>query len=211
MNFNSVKYLLLFFLPVLLSFSKKADNTVTIGTQVWAQKNLDVETYRNGDPIPHVQDSAEWSVLNTGAWCYYEGISDYGRIYGKLYNWYAVNDPRGLAPPGWRVPGNEDWEILTEEQGGLAEAGGKLKAVRLWEGINNGATDFTGFSALPAGGRRGSGMFAGFGTYTTFWTSDSIPDNRDYAWGWAMDTNKTSIGQIRFYKGAAFSVRVIKE
>lgn len=211
MNFNSVKYLLLVFLPVLISCSKKADHTVTIGTQVWANKNLNVETYRNGDPIPHVQDSAEWSVLNTGAWCYYEGTVDDGRIYGRLYNWYAVNDPRGLAPEGWRIPDNEDWNILTEYLGGHLVAGGKLKADELWEGINKGATNEAGFSVLPAGGRRGGGTFAGFGTYTTFWTSDSNPESKDSAWGWAMDTNNASIGHISFFKGAAFSVRLLKE
>lgn len=211
MNFGSVIKLLFVFLPVFVSCNKKTDNYVTIGAQVWKLKNLDVETYRNGDPIPHVQDSAEWSVLKTGGWCYYEGVSDYGRIYGKLYNWYAINDPRGLAPEGWRVPTNEDWNILIDKLGGRIVAGGKLKANRLWEGLNNGATNKTGFSVLPAGGRRGSGMFAGLGSYTAFWTSDSIPESRDYALGWAMDTNNASTGLIRFYKGAAFSVRLIQD
>jgi uncharacterized protein (TIGR02145 family) len=211
MNFNSVKYLLLVFLPVLLSCSKKADNTVTIGAQVWANKNLDVETYRNGDPIPHVQDSAEWSVLNTGAWCYYEDTVDDGRVYEKLYNWHAVNDPRGLAPEGWRIPENEDWTILINNLGGPLVAGGKLKAPELWEGPNKGAKNEKGFSALPAGGRRGSGIFAGYGTYAAFWTSNPVPGRNDYAWGWAIDANKESIGHIAFYKGAAFSVRLMKE
>ena len=78
---------------------------VAICSQVWMNKNLDVSTYRNGDPIPNVTDPAIWAGLTTGAYCYYNNDSaTYAVVYGKLYNWYAVNDPRGLAPIGWHVP-----------------------------------------------------------------------------------------------------------
>jgi hypothetical protein len=84
---------------------------VTIGTQIWMNKNLDVSTYRNGNPIPQVQDSATWVNLTTGAWCYYQYNDPvYGYTYGKLYNWYAVNDPRGLAPIGWHLPSRTEME-----------------------------------------------------------------------------------------------------
>jgi uncharacterized protein (TIGR02145 family) len=83
--------------------------TVTIGTQVWMTKNLDVDRYRNGDIIPEVKDSIAWANLKTGAWCYYNNDPELGKIYGKLYNWYAVNDPRGLAPAGYHIPTDAEW------------------------------------------------------------------------------------------------------
>jgi uncharacterized protein (TIGR02145 family) len=82
------------------------------------RENLDVVTYRNGDIIPQVTDPSLWSSLTTGAWCYYNNDANNGGIYGKLYNWYAVNDPRGLAPEGWHVPTDEEWETLTNKLGG---------------------------------------------------------------------------------------------
>ena len=91
--------------------------TVTIGTQVWTSKNLDVATYRNGDVIPQVQDQDAWANLTTGAWCYYNNDPAYGDTYGKLYNWYAVTDPRGLAPQGWHIPNDVDWVILATALG----------------------------------------------------------------------------------------------
>ena len=87
--------------------------TIVIGTQQWMRENLDVVTYRNGDIIPQVTDATAWAALTTGAWCYYNNDSANGAIYGKLYNWYAVNDTRGLAPTGWHVPTDAEWTILT--------------------------------------------------------------------------------------------------
>ncbi len=91
-----------------IKFQVRAANeviqTVKIGNQIWMAKNLDVSTYRNGDIIPEVKDSVEWKNLTIGAWCYYNNDIKNGKIYGKLYNWYAVNDPRGLAPKGFHIP-----------------------------------------------------------------------------------------------------------
>ncbi len=127
--------------------------TVTIGTQIWTTKNLDVSTYRNGDPIPQVQDTVAWANLTTGAWCYYRNNTTNGAIYGKLYNWYAVNDPRGLAPIGYHIPTKSEWQILTDYLGGTYSAGGKMKSTgtQYWKYPNVGATNESGFSALPAG------------------------------------------------------------
>jgi hypothetical protein len=86
--------------------------TTTICDQTWMVKNLDVDHYRNGDPIPQVTDPAAWAALTTGAWCYYYNDPAIGAIYGKLYNWYAVNDPRGLAPVGWHIPTEPEWITL---------------------------------------------------------------------------------------------------
>src|SRR5215831_16247905 len=98
--------------------------SIKIGTQVWMNKNLDITHYRNGDPIPYVQGSAEWAALTTGAWCWFNNDSANGVIYGKLYNWYAVNDPRGLAPAGWHMPSDSEWTKLQTFLGGDSVAGG---------------------------------------------------------------------------------------
>ena len=92
--------------------------TIKIGKQKWMAENLNVSSYRNGDPIPQVQDKDEWAKLTTGAWCYYENDVENGKIYGKLYNWYAVNEPRGLAPEGWHISNDDEWGILIDRLGG---------------------------------------------------------------------------------------------
>ncbi|MFY7733742.1 MAG: FISUMP domain-containing protein [Bacteroidia bacterium] len=110
--------------------------TVSIGSQVWMTKNLDVETFRNGDPIPHAKTEEEWKKAAENkqpAWCYYDNDPANGAKYGKLYNWYAVNDPRGLAPAGYHVPSDAEWEILENHLGGDEVAGKKMKSKSGWE------------------------------------------------------------------------------
>jgi uncharacterized protein (TIGR02145 family) len=153
----------------------------------WMKRNLDVTTYRNGDPIPQVTDRKIWIGLNTGAWCYNNNDPANGKIYGKLYNWYAVNDPRGLAPKGWHVPSDEEWKELEMCLGmsrfladsidgtrrGIDE-GGKLKeaGTRHWRSPNEGATNESGFTGLPGGTRDGHfGYFSSIGELGCFWTS----------------------------------------
>ena len=99
-------------------------NTIKIGNQTWATRNLNLETYRNGEVIPQVQDANAWANLRTGAWCYYENNTANGSSYGKLYNWYAVNDPRGLAPKGYHIPSDAEWTILSDNLGD--EASGRI-------------------------------------------------------------------------------------
>jgi uncharacterized protein (TIGR02145 family) len=139
---------------------------VTIGSQIWSCENLNVSTYRNGDPIPEVTDPVAWTSLTTGAWCYYNNDPSNGAIYGKLYNWYAVNDPRGLAPQGWHVATESDWNKLVKHIDVGADtmcqncnqstiAGGKLKEIGVthWQSPNTGSTNSNNFSALPSGFR----------------------------------------------------------
>jgi uncharacterized protein (TIGR02145 family) len=129
---------------------------VSIGTQVWKTKNLDVANYRNGDAIPQVTDPAQWGNLTTGAWCWYNNDSaTYGATYGRLYNWYAVNDPRGLAPAGWHVPTDGEWTTLTNYLGGISNAGCAMKETGTahWQSANTGATNSSGFFGLPGGYR----------------------------------------------------------
>lgn len=146
---------------------------ITIGTQTWMCKSLDVSTYRNGDTIPQVTDSLAWANLKTGAWCYYNNDPAMGAIYGKLYNWYAVNDPRGLAPAGWHVPSYDEWMVLHNNIGGENHAGGKLKEVGTahWLSPNVGATDEVGFTALPGGERRSNGTYEFIGAWGFWWSS----------------------------------------
>lgn len=148
-------------------------STVTICSQVWMTKNLDVTTYRNGDPIPQVTDPAQWQSLTTGAWAYVNNDGSTNNHYGKIYNWYAVNDARGLAPTGWHIPSQTEYTTLNNCLGGDYVAGGKLKTSGTtdWMSPNSGATNSSGFSALPCGWRLTNGNYNGFGTQGWFWTS----------------------------------------
>lgn len=139
-------------------------NTIKIGDQCWTSENLNVTHYRNGDSIPCVTDSATWVNLTTGAYCDYNNDPSNSAIYGRLYNWYAVNDSRGLVPEGWHVPTYNDWAILKNSCGGEF-AGGYLKSNSSWDG-----SDSYGFSAIPAGFRN-NGKFQQLGTGTIFGSS----------------------------------------
>jgi uncharacterized protein (TIGR02145 family) len=161
-----------------ISFTTQStiSNEVTICNQVWMKKNLDVSVYRNGDPIPQVTDSVEWKNLTTGAWCYYNNDPVTGATYGKLYNWYAVNDVRGLAPQGWHIPSDTEWTILSNCLGGSGLAGGALKETgnAHWSTPNTSATDSSGFTALPGGLRNPGAVYSVFGylgQLGNFWSS----------------------------------------
>lgn len=148
--------------------------TVTIGKQEWMAENLNVEHYRNGDPVQQVKIYNDWKKLTTGACCYYENDSKYGKTYGKLYNWYAVNDPRGLAPEGWHIPSDAEWKQLEEVFGCFV---GKLKATTLWKSPNRGATNKSGFTALPGGFRVAFGVFLAIGLKCCFWSSSKVSNS----------------------------------
>ena len=149
---------------------------VVIGTQTWAGCNANVSTYANGDTIPYVDDPALWITLTTGAWCWYDNVSANGTTYGKLYNWYAVNDPRGIAPTGYHVPSEAEFITLTNYLGSDSVAGGKLKESGFchWLTPNTDATNTSGFSALPGGGRINTGAYTAIGAYGDWWTSTIV-------------------------------------
>lgn len=165
------------------SFSQVTDKdgntykTVKIGKQEWMAENLNVSHYRNGDEIPQVQDKEEWDKLTTGAWCYYENSSENGTTYGKIYNWYAVNDPRGLAPEGWHVPSDEEWTQLTDFLGGAENAGTKMKSTTGWD-ENFAGNNSSGFNALPGGYRTHDGYFSNKGRNALFWSSTEFNSQR---------------------------------
>jgi uncharacterized protein (TIGR02145 family) len=155
-------------------------NTVLIGTQIWLKENLKVTHYRNGDPIPNITDNSQWSTLLTGAYCDCDNTPSNSITYGKLYNWYAVHDSRNIAPTGWHVPTNAEWLILTNYLGGEDIAGGKLKEsdTTHWRSPNEGATNSSGFTALPGGfrsissiGNQQSGSFYNLESMGCWWSS----------------------------------------
>jgi uncharacterized protein (TIGR02145 family) len=161
-----------------VSLSPAADAlpTIQIGTQKWMSKNLDVAFYRNGDPIPQVTDPTAWAGLTTGAWCYYNNDPLQGNKYGKLYNWYAVNDPRGLAPQGWHIPSDAEWSTLVTTLVGASVAGGKMKEAGTvnWAAPNTGADNSSGFAGLPGGFRAFFGTSGGVGSNGNWWSSSEI-------------------------------------
>jgi len=159
--------------------------SVSICGIYWMDKNFEGTTYRNGDVIPQVTDAAQWASLTTGAWCYYNNDPAMGAIYGKLYNYYAIADPRGIAPTGWHVPDFHDFDSLQICEGATIandDAGGKLKEAGTvhWLSPNVLATNSTGFTGLPGGNRNGvDGLFTGINERGTFWTTaDYIDDTK---------------------------------
>ena len=181
---------------------------VTIGTQIWTKKNLDVTTYCNGDPIPQVTDPTAWAGLTTGAWCYYNNDPANGAIYGKLYNWYAVNDPRGLAPSGWHVPSDAEWNTLDTYLGGNSVAGGKMKTTTLWASPNIDATNSSGFSGLP-GGTSYHGTFYDVGFFGVWWSATER--NSSDAWAPYTYYNHGGLNGDYHNKERGFSVRLVKD
>jgi uncharacterized protein (TIGR02145 family) len=186
-------------------------NTVTIGTQVWMAENLKTSHYRNGDPIPQVTDSTQWENLGSGAWCYYNNDPANGTIYGKLYNWYTVNDPRDLAPQGWHIPTDAEWTTLTTFLGGGNVAGGKLKETGTshWLSPNFGATNESGFTGLPGGYRWYLGTFVYVGNYGVWWSSTE--DYTSNAWGRFLIYSGSYIYLGSSSKPIGFSVRCVKD
>jgi uncharacterized protein (TIGR02145 family) len=183
---------------------------IKIANKHWISKNLDVTRYRNGDPIPQVQDSAAWSNLTTGAWCYYENQTANGTVYGKLYNWYAMNDPRGIAPEGWHVPTDAEWTVMIDSLGGAAVAGGKLKAVTLWNSPNVGATNSSGFNALPGGLRYPFLQFNHKGQWGLWWSSTPSQMSPDLGHFVRLsDESQEVFGPNPFEKQYGYSIRLI--
>ncbi len=198
---------------------------VQICNQTWMTRNLDVTTYRNGDTIPEVTDITKLANLTTGAWCYYENDSANGKIYGKLYNWYAVNDPRGLAPYGWRVPSDEEWKELEiclgmtqAEADSMLSYRGTTQGSKLAGGYDLWADDrlrqqsdfnSSGFKGLPGGSVNDDGSFYAKG-YFARWLTTTEFDSKT-AICRLLTSNHTAIFRGKQYKTKFFSVRCLKD
>jgi uncharacterized protein (TIGR02145 family) len=147
--------------------------TIRIGTQIWSVSNLNVSTFRNGDSIPEAKSNKEWVAAGESgksAWCYYNNNPANGPKYGKLYNWFAVNDPRELAPAGWTLASDDDWGKLAFYLGGAGVAGNKMKSYSGWADDNNGTND-SGFTGLPGGYRVENGTFMNMGSIGIWWST----------------------------------------
>ena len=182
--------------------------SVTVCSQVWMLKNLDVSTYRNGDPIPLVTDNTQWSLLTTGAYCYYQNNTANGPVYGKLYNWFAVNDPRGLAPVGWHVPTDAECTTLSTCVTGI---GGNLKETGTthWQLPNIGATNSSGWTGLPGGRRDDVGSFWSLGFNCSWWSSTLYLTT--YGWNRSIYYDSNTIDRNNPRKQFGFSVRCDKD
>lgn len=194
--------------------------TVQIGEQVWMAENLKVTHYRNGEPIPNVPDNDEWINLLSGAYCNYDNDAGNVATYGRLYNWYALNDSRGLAPEGWHVPSDEEWKQLemflgmsqeeadktgyrgTDENEKLKETG-----TTHWLDPNDG-TNESGFTALPGGNRHSNGAYMAKGGGAVFWTATE--DNDTMAFYRTLWLGHSGIRRGSFYKIAGNSIRCIR-
>jgi uncharacterized protein (TIGR02145 family) len=198
---------------VSISGSSSCISTVTICSQQWMDKNLDVSKYRNGDDIPQVTDPTAWAALTTGAWCYYNNDPANGAVYGKLYNWYAVNDPRGLAPAGFHIPTDAEWTTIVTCLGGASVAGGKMKETGTthWSAPNTGATNSSGFTGLPGGHRDWSGSFDGVDVgFNVFWWS-STENDPTQAWFRYLYYGGGNIFRLNGLKQFGFSVRCLRD
>ena len=198
--------------------------SVTIGTQIWMTKNLDVTTYRDGTPIPEVTDPTAWSNLTTGAWCYYNNDPVNGLIYGKLYNWYAVagihdNDPstpnKFLAPIGYHVPSNTEWTTVINylNIAPLYRAGGKMKEAGTthWSSPNIDGTNASGFTGLPGGQCSTTGLFTVLGRNGYWWSTLQHATLAAASYLFLNYMNGDADNASIAYKLYGFSVRCVKD
>jgi uncharacterized protein (TIGR02145 family) len=192
---------------------------IQIGEQIWMLENLNVETFQNGDIIFEAKSSSDWKKANknkTPAWCYYDNDPMHGRIYGKLYNWFAIIDSRGLAPKGWQIPSGDEWsaliKFLSEKERTLSFAydgtGIKMKNLNGWENGGDGNNE-SKFSGLPGGHRNTEGEFDLLGYYGLWWSSESFL-NMAYYLGLSYDSDDAIYGELH-YKENGYSVRCLKE
>ena len=185
--------------------------TVMIGNQVWTAENLKVTHYRNGDPITTGLSIIKWNHSYTGAYAVYGGKETNADTYGYLYNWYAVDDSRNIAPEGWHVPTDNEWQTLVDYLGGKRVAGGKLKeeGTTHWNSPNTEATNEAGFAALPGGSRYSNGNYYHMGSFGYFWSSTEL--NSRTAWYRLLDYNGSGVLRLYRNKQYGFSVRCVRD
>lgn len=197
--------------------------TVQIGTQTWMKTNLKTTRYRDGSSIPTGLSDSQWQSTTSGAYAIYGNNAANDATYGKLYNWYAVADPRGLCPAGWHVPTDAEWKTLETQlgmpaseldqtgwRGGTQNVGGKLKAVSsLWLSPNTGATDESGFSGLPGGFRNNIGYYYNIGDYGYWWSSSETSSTN--AWNRSLISYFGNSNRDISDKPSGFSVRCLRD
>lgn len=219
-----------FIILVLSSCKKSTDNSssdaitdidgniyhaITIGTQVWMVENLKTTKYSDGTFIPLVTDNNTWSNLTTPGFCWLNNDANNKNTYGALYNWFVINTGK-LAPLGWHIPTEEEWNTLRTYLGGVSIAGGKMKTTGtiedktgLWITPNYGATNESGFSAVPGSGRGINGVFFSIGGQSAWWSSLEV--NSNSALSWIVTYSSSSFGTGNSLKNLGFSVRCIRD
>jgi uncharacterized protein (TIGR02145 family) len=182
--------------------------TNNCNNKTWMQSNLNVSKFKNGDIIPQVTSPSEFPSTGGPAWCYYNNETANGIIYGKLYNRIAIIDPRGLAPEGWHISTDIEWSDLINCLGGSTIAGGKLKATgtQFWSVPNLGASNSSGFKALPGGWRTNNGSFGDLNTRTYFWADNAsfIPPR------YVLFSSQENVEYMSSGVTYGFSVRCVK-
>lgn len=212
--------------PTMMDADGNVYPVVRIGGQCWMGANLRTAHYNDGSAIPNVPGNAAWlQVGATGAWSHYENNAGHGATYGKLYNWYAATDPRGVCPMGWHVPTDAEWKQLESTLGMPADelnsegtrgeaqnVGGLLKSTALWNAPNTGANNGTGFSALPGGTRGGfsEGTFFNLGTHGEWWTSSNYGEF-NFAYRRQLRHANGGIGRFGYYKGSGYCIRCLRD
>jgi uncharacterized protein (TIGR02145 family) len=189
-------------------------NTVQIGTQIWMSENLKTFRYKNGDSIPNVLGNTDWQALTTGAWSVYNHDGSNNTVYGNLYNWYTTSDSRGICPTGWHVPTDDEWVTLNIYLGGsFLSGGGKMKAVgtTYWDNPNSGATNESGFSALPGGYRNVDGNFGFLRLHSYFWCGPPPEATSTNGWFRLLDNESDNVGRSNVSKQFGFSIRCLKD
>jgi len=184
--------------------------TIKIDDQWWMAENLKVTHYNNENEIPTGYSDSEWKNLSTGAYAVYDDAPSNADIYGNLYNWYTVDDSRGVCPAGWHVPSDDEYTVLTDYLGG--SAGGKMKEAGLdhWNSPNTGATNESGFTGLPAGYRcKLDGSYINMGNLGYFWAST---DNNSGAWKRQLKYDNSTVNRSSgANKRNGFSIRCLKD
>ncbi|MFZ9939969.1 MAG: FISUMP domain-containing protein [Bacteroidia bacterium] len=206
--------------PSLTDIDGNVYNTVQIGTQCWTQSNLTVSKYRNGNGIPNITNNTQWSQTNTGirGWCSYNNDASNGTTFGKLYNWYAVNDSRGLCPTGWHVPTDSEWNVMVKYLDPNADtaalgwqntnAGTALKSTTGWNNNGNG-TNSSGFTGLPGGYRNDNGGFGNVGNFGYWWSSSDAGSGS--AWYRTLNYGSANVFRSNPDQRYGFSVRCVRD
>ncbi len=183
--------------------------SIIINGQEWMQKNLSVSKYRNGDNILTGLNNTNWNSTTSGAYSIYNDDSANNTVYGKLYNWYALTDSRGLCPTGWHVPSDNEWSTLETSLGGDSSVGGKMKSTSGWNSPNVGANNISLFTGLPGGYRFSSGITNNVGNIGDWWSSTAYDSND--GWYRELHFQYSEVFRSSASKKYGFSVRCVKD
>jgi uncharacterized protein (TIGR02145 family) len=192
----------------ILDADGNAYTSVVIGTQEWLSQNLKTSKYCNGDPLVTDLFSISWQSSSVGAWAYYNDDPTMNDTFGKLYNFYAVTDTRGVCPCGWHVPTTIEWNTLTEFLGGSSASGGTLKSTTGWNAPNTGATNSSGFGGKGGGYRLSNGNYSQQNVYGYFWTKNTFGSEGVYR---RLNFDSVSVPSLFYSKRGGLSVRCLKD